>query len=115
MTPLAVAYIAVLWQTGNTTAIGVSTQGILALSGLVTTVPLLLFVAAARSLPLSTLGIVQYVCPSLQFLLAVIAYGEPFSISQVVSFGCIWAAIAIYAIESVHASRQRAYELVEPD
>ena len=61
---------------------------------------------------LSTLGILQYVTPSGQFLLAVLAFGEPFSTPQLVSFGCIWTAIAIYTADSYRAARRAtAHEL----
>ena len=70
--------------------------------------------AAARRLRLSTLGILQYVTPSGQFLLAVLAFGEPFSTPQLVSFACIWTAIAIYTADSYRAVRRRRVELIEP-
>ena len=60
-----------------------------------TAVPLALFAHGARSLPLSTLGFVQYLSPSIQFLIAVFVYGEPFTPAHGVTFGCIWAALAI--------------------
>jgi len=56
-------------------------------------------------LRLSTLGMVQYLTPSLQFLLAVVAFKEPFSTPQLVSFLCIWTAIALYTADSVRSSR----------
>lgn len=77
-------------------------------SGLATAVPLILFAGAARRLPLTTLGFLQYLAPTLQFLLAVLAFGEPFSVAQLGSFACIWGAIAIYSVDSVRAYRQAA-------
>ena len=95
---------------GNTAG----TIGLLALSGPVTTIPLLFFAAAARKLRLSTMGIVQYLSPTLQFLLAVVAFHEPFSTAQIVSFACIWTAIAIYTADSWRAVRQDRLALLEP-
>jgi len=55
------------------------------------------FASAARRLPLSTLGMFQYLAPSLSFLLAVALYGEVFTSVHAVAFGCVWSALALYA------------------
>jgi chloramphenicol-sensitive protein RarD len=86
----------------------------LALSGPVTTVPVLFFGAAARRLRLSTMGFLQYLAPTLQFSLAVMVFGEPFSKAQIASFACIWTAIAIYTADSFHAARQARLYVEEP-
>lgn len=115
LTPVALGYLFLLQQTGHLTATTPATYGLLSLSGLVTTIPMLLFVAAARRLRLTTLGFIQYLTPTLQFLLAVVAFGEPFYRAQVLSFTCIWTAVALYSIDSLRATRQHELELVEPD
>lgn len=115
LTPLALIYLAWLRHNGAITGEGGPTLGLLALSGLVTSIPLLLFVAGARRLRLSTLGIVQYLSPSLQFSVAVAVFHEPLAMSRLASFAFIWAAVAIYAADSLRAHRQRDYELLEPD
>jgi chloramphenicol-sensitive protein RarD len=74
-------------------------SSLLLLGGAVTALPLVLFAAGARALPLSTLGLVQYVSPTLQFLLAVLVFGEPFTAAHVVTFACIWAALALLALD----------------
>jgi len=76
----------------------------LLLAGPVTAVPLLLFAAAARRLPLSTLGFLQYLSPTLQFLLAVLAYGEPFDRAHAVAFALIWTAVALFAAHRARAA-----------
>jgi chloramphenicol-sensitive protein RarD len=114
MMPVALAYLACLGTTRHGTEGGLGTLGLLALSGPVTTVPLLFFGAAARRLRLSTMGILQYISPTLQFLLAVVAFGEPFSTAQIVSFACIWTAIAVYTADSYRAVRQARLALLEP-
>ena len=80
--------------------------------------PLLLFNAAAKRLPYSTLGFLQYIAPSLQFLLAVLAFGEPFTPAHALCFGAIWAALAIFAVEGLRLGRARAKaaaaEILEP-
>jgi len=114
MTPLALAYVGYLGATRQGAGSSLGTLGLLALSGPVTTVPLLFFGAAAKKLRLSTMGILQYLSPTLQFLLAVAAFREPFSMAQIASFGCIWTAIAIYTIDSLRAAREDRLALVEP-
>jgi chloramphenicol-sensitive protein RarD len=83
-----------------------TTLGLLALSGPVTTAPLLLFAAAARRLRMSTLGFLQFLAPSLQFLLAVLVFGEEFKTAQIVSFACIWSAVAVYAADAILSERR---------
>ena len=114
MAPVALAYVGYLGATRQGAGSSLGTLGLLALSGPVTTVPLLFFGAAAQKLRLSTMGILQYLSPTLQFLLAVVAFQEPFSTAQIVSFGCIWTAIAIYTADSYRAARQDRLALVEP-
>jgi chloramphenicol-sensitive protein RarD len=74
-----------------------SLDACLLLGGPVTAVPLLLFAAAARRLPLSTLGYLQYLSPTLQVLLAVLAYGEAFDRAHAVAFALIWTAVVLFA------------------
>ena len=100
MAPIAMIYIGYAGSTNGFAAHGLPMAGLLMLSGPLTTVPLLFFGAATRRLRLSTMGILQYIAPSLQFLLAVAAFGEPFSTTQLVSFACIWTAILIYTLDS---------------
>ncbi len=90
MTPIALAYVGYMGAADGLTANRFPNLGLLMLSGPVTTVPLLFFGAAARRLRLSTMGILQYLSPTLQFLLAVVVFQEPFSMAQIVSFACIW-------------------------
>jgi chloramphenicol-sensitive protein RarD len=110
--PLALAYLGYLGATATITGSGHGTIGLLMLAGPVTTVPLLFFGAATRRLRLSTMGILQYLTPTLQMLLAVFAFREPLSIPQIVSFACIWTAIAIYTADSLQAVRQARLTLM---
>lgn len=70
-------------------------------AGVVTTVPLLCFAAAARRIDLSLLGILQYIAPTLQFLLGVLVYGEPLTRTRIVGFIFIWIALFIFSAESL--------------
>lgn len=80
----------------------------LVISGFVTTIPLVLFSVAAKKLPLSTLGILQYIAPSMIFLLAIFLWHEPFTMTHMVTFGCIWGALVIYSVDSFFPSRRRS-------
>jgi chloramphenicol-sensitive protein RarD len=76
--------------------IGGTETSLLMAAGIVSTVPLLFFTAAARRLAYSTVGILQFIAPTLQFLLAVVIYHEPFTRAHAIAFGCIWTALALY-------------------
>jgi chloramphenicol-sensitive protein RarD len=107
LTPPALLYLAYLGWTSNLTMLTTdgTTFGLLLASGLITTVPLLCFGQAARSVPLSTLGFMQFIAPSMQFVLAVTVLGEPLSMVKLVSFICIWIALAIYSIDAWRGGR----------
>jgi len=77
-------------------------------AGPLTAAPLLLFAAGARRIPMATLGLLQYISPSIQFMLGVWLYHEPFAATRLVGFGLIWAALAIYSVEGLFRSRQAA-------
>ncbi|HEY7005307.1 MAG TPA: EamA family transporter RarD [Sphingomicrobium sp.] len=81
--------------------------GLLVLAGIVSTTPLLLFTAAAKRLPYSTLGMLQFVAPTLQFLIAVLLYGEPFTTAHAIAFPAIWAAMVLYVIALLHQSKPK--------
>jgi chloramphenicol-sensitive protein RarD len=72
----------------------------------VTSIPLLLFGYSARRVPLSMLGFMQYIAPTLQFLLGVYVYNEPFPQSRLVGFSIIWMALLVYTLEGVIFSRK---------
>ncbi|RBP63202.1 RarD protein [Brenneria salicis ATCC 15712 = DSM 30166] len=76
-------------------------------AGMVTTVPLLLFTAAAMRLPLSTLGFFQYLGPTMMFLLAVMLYGEPMGSDKLITFAFIWSALALFILDALHTQRKR--------
>ena len=84
------------------------TTVLLVLAGAVTAVPLLLFTAAAKRLPYSTLGFLQYIAPSIQFLLAVLVYGERLTTAHIICFGAIWTALVIFAGEGWRLNRLAA-------
>jgi chloramphenicol-sensitive protein RarD len=95
---------------------GTAVTILLILAGPVTSIPLLMFGYAARSIPLSMLGFIQYITPTLQFMLGVFIYNEPFPMSRLVGFCIIWLALLLYSIESVRFNRRQKanLSLVEP-
>lgn len=101
LAPLAVAFL--LAREGRGVGAfghqGAPVDALLVASGAVTVVPLILFTLGVRRLPLSTVGLLQYIAPTCTFLLAVFIYGEPFSAADAVSFGLIWTALGIYTVE----------------
>jgi chloramphenicol-sensitive protein RarD len=81
---------------------------LLALSGVITAIPLLLFASAAHSIPLYMIGILQYIAPTCQLLLGVLVFQEPFTPARRVGFILIWAALALYSLEGYLYRRQNA-------
>jgi chloramphenicol-sensitive protein RarD len=79
--------------------------GLLSLSGVITAVPLLFFGAAVRRLQLSTMGFLQYLGPTLQFLVALCVFREPFERAKLGSFTLCWLAIAVYVLDSLVTHR----------
>jgi chloramphenicol-sensitive protein RarD len=82
-----------------------ATDGYLVLGGLVTVVPLLLFASAVQLVPLSTIGILQYIAPSIQFLLGTLLYHEPFGPAQLRGFIAVWVALVAFTADGLWASR----------
>jgi len=79
---------------------------LLLLAGVATTVPLILFTAAARRLRYSTLGMLQFIAPTLQFACAVAVYGERFTTAHAVAFGSIWLALVLYVAALLRSAKE---------
>ncbi|WP_325169005.1 EamA family transporter RarD [Melaminivora jejuensis] len=107
LTPLALALLA--WWAGQGTAAwtqaGAADWLWLLAAGPITAVPLLLFAAGARRVPLATLGLLQYISPSLQFLLGVALMGESVQPARLLGFALIWTALALFALEGAWQRR----------
>jgi chloramphenicol-sensitive protein RarD len=84
---------------------GITSDVLMVGAGLITTVPLLMFASAARSIPLWVVGLLQYIAPTLQFTIGVFIYKEPFSYHQLIGFGIVWAALVIFLVENYLANR----------
>jgi chloramphenicol-sensitive protein RarD len=108
LAPFALGFL--LWmEAQGTAAFGHAALHINALllgSGLVTALPLALFAYGARLIPLSTVGLVQYIGPSLQFLLGVVVFREAFTFERGIGFALIWTALALYAADGLWRNRK---------
>jgi chloramphenicol-sensitive protein RarD len=92
--------------------VGAITDALLMGAGVITAVPLLLFSSAARRIPLSLIGILQYIAPTLQFLLGVFVYSEPFTTAKFIGFGIVWIALIIYGVEGLMVYREQMFPVV---
>lgn len=106
--PVALAFLAFLGLRGVSGFADASTgtQILLAAAGPITAVPLLLFAAGARRIPLSMLGLIQYITPTLQLLIGVLVYSEPFDGDDLIGYGAIWAALGVYSFEGIWQARR---------
>lgn len=108
--PLGMGYL--IWcELAGTGVAGhgsLATQLLLMLGGPLTALPLVLFAYGARRIPYSTVGLLQYIAPSLQLMLALFVYGEPFGSNRAAGFALIWTALAIYASDGLWRSRKQA-------
>jgi chloramphenicol-sensitive protein RarD len=107
MLPLALAYLA--WAAGRCSlafgAVDATTTALIISTGVVTTIPLLLFARGARSLRFTTLGLLQYVAPTCQFLIGWLVYHEAFTRDQAWAFGLIWLGLACYSYDAWQTGR----------
>lgn len=110
LVPAAMAYLAWLQLDGAGTfaAHGPGHAAILASTGVVTALPLLLFAGAARRLPLSILGLVQYLTPTMQLLVAVLVLGEAMPAARWWGFGLVWLALTVLSIDGWRSARRLA-------
>lgn len=103
----AVIYLAMVDAGGRGSFLhtGIGTDLLLASGGLITVVPLLFFAAGVRRVPLSVMGLLQYVAPTIQLLLGVLMFGEPFTRTQFVGFTFVWVALAVFTVDAIRARR----------
>ena len=110
LAPVAVGFL--LWQ--HQLGVGAlgrapgDTQALILCAGVITATPLLLFAYGAKRIRLSTLGLLQYLAPSVQLILGIWVYHEPFAQARIVSFAFIWAGLALYTADNLLAQRRRA-------
>ena len=113
MLPIALIYWLVFLKTSTSNMLDneLSLNILLICAGIVTTAPLLCFTAATKRMTLSALGFFQYIGPSIMFILATFYYQEPLYFAKLITFGCIWTALAIFSFDSIKA-RKRAKKVI---
>lgn len=106
ITPLALVYEYSLWQQGVSFYASGNLQVIMMLTGagVVTAIPLLLFTAGARLLPLKIIGFLQYISPMLTLLIGIFVYNEAFTASHLLAFGWIWAALLLFIVSQLRSN-----------
>jgi chloramphenicol-sensitive protein RarD len=116
LAPIALAYLVVLGARGDSTFLGEGAghATLIALTGVITAVPLLFFGAAASRVPLTTLGILQYLAPTLQFLIGVLIVDEPLGLAKLLGFVLVWIALAAFTADLVSHTRRARVPVAEP-
>jgi chloramphenicol-sensitive protein RarD len=115
---LGVTYLAgyLIWrETTGVAAFGhasLTTSVLLALAGVVTALPLLLFSAGARAVSLTVLGLLQYIAPTISFVIGIVLYHEPFTSTQLAGFSVIWIALTVFTLEGMSQRRRLALPTV---
>ncbi|MGO4383212.1 EamA family transporter RarD [Specibacter sp. RAF43] len=110
LTPFALAAMVVLTAMGQATLTGLGAGHfwLLASTGVVTAVPLLFFGASARRLPMTMIGLMQYVAPLLQFIVAITLLGEHMGLDRWIGFGIVWLALVVLTFDSLRSHRHLA-------
>lgn len=111
----AIVYLFLADRTGNGAFLrtGLVNDLLLIGAGVITTFPLLMFASAAQQIPLSLIGILQYISPTLQFLCGVVVFGEKFSLTQAIGYGTVWVALILFGLEGFSAYRARSVTTAE--
>ncbi len=103
----AVLYLAFLGKENTVVFGSLSEQLLLMGGGVITAIPLICLANALKVMPLSTIGFVQYICPTLQFLCGLLVFKEPFGSLQLLSFICIWLGLVVYTGETILQRRRK--------
>ncbi len=113
--PIALIYLGFVQVNGTGAFLhdGAQVDFLLAGAGIVTTIPLLMFASAAKRIPLTMMGILQYIAPTLQFLIGVFIYKEPFDRSHLIGFGIVWVALIVFWVENFTAQRMPVEPIAE--
>jgi chloramphenicol-sensitive protein RarD len=105
--PIAMIYLAVIQSNGTGAFLreGLTIDLLLVGAGIVTTIPLLMFASAAKQIPLNMIGVLQYFAPTIQFLIGVFLFKEPFDTTRLIGFSIVWLALIIFWVENLTAHR----------
>ena len=113
--PVALLYLAFTGLNGTGAFLheGLQTDLLLIGTGVVTTIPLLMFASAARQIPLTVVGLLQYIAPTIQFLIGVFLYKEPFDRAHLIGFSIVWIALVLFWVENFIANRSPVQPIPE--
>jgi chloramphenicol-sensitive protein RarD len=113
--PIALVYLTFIQATGSGAFLhdGITVDLLLIGAGIVTTIPLLMFASAAKQIPLNMIGVLQYFAPTIQFLIGVFLYKEPFDHEQLIGFSIVWLALIIFWVENFLARRMPVQPIPE--
>ncbi len=113
--PMALIYLVFVGSTGTGAFLhhGLLIDILLIGTGAVTSIPLLMFASAARQIPLTMIGVLQYIAPTLQFLIGVFIYHEPFDQSRMIGFSLVWLALIIFWVENYLSARVTVQPIAE--
>lgn len=105
--PIALIYLIFVQVNGTGEFLhdGLTVDLLLIGGGIVTTIPLLMFASAAKQIPLNMIGVLQYFAPTIQFLIGVFLYKEPFDTTRFIGFGIVWLALIVFWVENIIAHR----------
>ncbi len=114
--PFALIYLTIVGVSGSGAFLHIGTQVDVFLigAGIVTTIPLLMFASAAKQIPLTIVGLLQYIAPTIQFLIGVFVYKEAFDFAHFIGFAIVWVALIVFAVESYFAKRAPIQSIPEP-
>lgn len=114
--PVALAYLGFVQFDGAGAFLGdgLTVDLLLVGAGIVTTIPLLMFASAAKQIPLNMVGVLQYLAPTIQFLIGVFIYREPFDQARLIGFSIVWLALVIFWVENILAHRAPLQAVPEP-
>jgi chloramphenicol-sensitive protein RarD len=109
LVPPAIVYLVALNESGRGSfpSAGASIDLLLIGGGTITIGPLLLFASAVQRVPLSVIGILQFIAPTIQFFLGVLMYGEPFTGAQLLGFSAVWAALVVFSLDGLLSRREQ--------
>ncbi len=107
--PFLLVYVTITGVQGTSSYLSIDLRHwiFIFLAGMVTVIPLILFGNGAKQIPLSSLGILQYIAPSLMLIIGVVIYGEPFTVTHLISFTIIWCAVILYMVSLFMESKKQ--------
>ena len=113
--PIAMVYLAIVGINGSGAFLqnGTHVDIFLIGTGVVTTIPLLMFASAAKQIPLTIVGLLQYIAPTLQFLIGVFIYNEEFDTTRLIGFSLVWLALVIFWVENYLGNRAPVEPIAE--